>query len=156
MRNTMTKDRQFVFRKLARTLRPLCEEDGEFIHLAALNQALPGHRWDLYLLGENANNKSIMLTQPLLGRNHFHQRVVVLVSSMRKWLLHYNPDSPDTVEAMLNDLRQADQRYRARLNMLRARDKAKADKPGLKPKPKVKTEHQPKLKATSNELWKVW
>lgn len=158
MRSSMTKKRHLVFKKLARTLRPWCEEDGEFIHLKALKEAMPNHRWDLYLLGETASNRPdrIMRTQPLLGRNHSHQRVVVLMSSMRKWLTHYNTDKPETVEAMLSDLRQADHRYRARLKMLRAGDKARSEKPGVKPKPKPQDERPAKVKVTSNELFKVW
>lgn len=132
--------------------------DGPYIHLAALLQAMPGFRWDLYLVGHTAAAKSKPFrTQPLLGRVR-RGAVVVLMSSLRDWLTHYNPDAHGQVEQFLDDLAKAERRYLAKLNLIRAEGRLKnGEVLGRKPAPKPpKKPAQPPLKVTSNELFKVW
>lgn len=129
-------------------------DDGEYIHLAALKQALPKFRWDLYLVGITTSNRKIYRTKPLLGRLR-RNAVVVLMSSMRDWLIHYNPGKPEVVAAMLDDLRLAEREYMAKLNMIRAEVKAKSGcVPG--PKKKEKQKFAKPLKVTSNEIFGAW
>jgi len=132
--------------------------DGPYIHLVALKQALPGFRWDLYLIGITASCRPKQArTLPLLGRTR-RGAVVVLMSSLRAWLTHYNPSAPELVEQMLEDLAKAERQYLARLNLIRAEVRAKSgDAPGRKPTPKPpKPPAQTRPKVTSTELFKVW
>lgn len=159
MHNTMSRDRAHINNRLRRVLQPHTDADGPYISLPVLLDVLPAHRWDMYLLGITASNKAdqVMRTQPLLGRKVQATRIVVLVSSLREWLTHYNPDKPVTVAGMIDGLQLAEKQYQAGLNRLRAevaaRDGAKA---GRRPAEKVA---QPKVgvpKATSDALWRVW
>lgn len=144
-------------RNIKRQLVPWQESDGEYIHLAALMQALPGHRWDLYLIGTtgSGSNKKPAKVLPILGRTRI-QAVVVLLSSMRDWLTHYNPDKPAVVESMINDLRESESDYMANLTAIRAEVRAKSgEKLGRKPSPPKPKQAKP-LKVTSKEVFGVW
>ncbi len=156
--NTMARSAGAVARRLEKTLQAYNPQDGECVSLSVMKDALPGHRWDLYLLGLNANNKagSVMRTMPLIGRTQHRNRVVVLVSSLREWLMHYNPGKPETVEGMIKDLRQAERQYRARLEQLRAEMALKeGTAPGRKPRPKPAKQVKPP-KFQNTELMGVW
>ena len=156
--NTMARNAGAVARRLEKTLQAYKPQDGECVSLPVMNNALPGHRWDLYLLGLNANNKAgtVMRTMPLVGRTQQRNRVVVLVSSLREWLTHYNPSKPETVEGMIEDLRQAERQYRAGLEQLRAETALKEGAaPGRKPKPKPAKQVKPP-KFQNTELMGVW
>jgi len=144
-------------RNIERELLTWQVDDGEYIHLAALRQALPGFRWDLYLVGETAASRpKVMRTKPLLGRLR-QNATVVLMSSMREWLDHYNADRPEAVAGMLDDLRAAEREYMAKLRLIRAEVRAKSGEHiGRKPQPKQATKSTKPLKVTSGELFRVW
>lgn len=144
-------------RNIESKLTPWQESDGEHIHLAALRQALPGHRWDLYLIGTTGagSNKKPAKVLPILGRMRINA-VVVLLSSMRDWLTHYNPNKPAVVESMIEDLRQSERDYLANLNLIRAEVRLKSgETPGRKPSPPKPKQAKP-LKVTSKEVFGVW
>lgn len=84
--------------------------------------------------------------------------MVVLTSSLREWLLHYNEARPETVEAMMGDLRKSEAAYRNKLAQISAEVRAKSgDRPGRKPQPKKpKTEASRTIKVTSTDLFGVW
>lgn len=141
-------------RKIEKELSIWQIDDGEYIHLAALKQALPKFRWDLYLVGITSSDTKIHRTKPLLGRIR-QQSVVVLMSSMFNWLTHYNPEKSKIVEAMIDDLRLAEREYMAKLNMIRAEVKAKSVEV-TGPKKKEKQKFTKPLKVTSNEIFGAW
>lgn len=143
---------------IEKQLLPWEPSDGPYIHLAALRQALPGYRWDLYLIGITAGHMPLRhRTKPLLGRLK-RNAAVVLMSSLADWLAHYNPTNQAGVEQMLEDLRKAERRYVKKLELIRAEVQLKhGETLGRKPAEKpAKAKPQPRLKVTSNELFKVW
>ena len=162
MNNTMSRKRGTIANKLIRTLAPYSDEDGLYITLAVLQDSLPRHRWDLYLLGLTGSNRdgAVMRTQPLLGRTIQRMRVVVLVSSLRDWLTHYNPEFPGVVGTTINGLLLAEKQYQTGLKNLRAETAMRhGTQSGRKATPKIpkpKQDMAPPVASKNNDLWRVW
>lgn len=159
MRNTMSRTRRCINNQLQRVLQPYTDADGPYISLLVLLDMLPARRWDMYLLGitGSKNAGQVMRTNPLLGRRVQGTRIVVLVSSLRDWLTHYNQDNPVTVAGMIDGLQLAEKKYQTGRNMRRSElaviDRAKA---GRKPVDKVAQPKSGVLNATSDALWRSW
>lgn len=103
---------------LDRTLAKYEPEDGEFIDLTAFFEVFPTTSkkfWESSLLGCGTGGRTHQVKRlPLLGRKRAHVgkwRVVVLVSSLREWLTHYNPDKERTVESLIEELQKTSRRH---------------------------------------------
>ena len=155
MHQRLSTNKPAVAIRLARTLSPYSKADGDYIHLVVLLDALPGHRWDLYLLGGCGTNKpgAVMRTQPLLGRTRQKTNVVVLESSLRAWI---NAAWPRAADVTMDGLRAAQRQYEAGLKQLREETRLKWGEPrGRKPRPRPIKQPKPPV-VTSAALFGVW
>lgn len=145
-----------AYRNIEKHLVQWQPADGEYIHLPTLRNLLPGHRWDLYLIGTTTGGaKRPQKTKPLLGRLRM-EAVVVLVSSLREWLMHYNPGKEETVEAMIRDMQNAQRKYLENLKVMRAMTRMRSGtEPGRKPST-AKVKQAKALKVTSNDVFGAW
>ena len=142
-------------RNIDKYLTEWSPEDGEYIDLAFLMQALPPNRWDLYLIGESAGKQKKI--PPLLGRRRSNRNVVI-VESLRNWMITYFRYRPAVVDAVLADLIKGNEKYQRQLKDMRIEVAYKSGtKRGAKPKKVEKSlVSTSKLKVTSNELFTAW
>lgn len=133
-------------RMLERQLLHYKPEDGEYVDTAVLIKTfhfLPKNFWASCMLGCGVGGQSVKVKRlPLRGRFRFlggKPRVVVLVSSLREWFLHYNPGREDSAERLIDGLIRRTKKYEEYLRAIRLENMIKNEtSPGRKPQPKKK------------------
>jgi hypothetical protein len=105
---------------LERTLKYHTPEDGDCIDLVAFPKVFPTINikfWELCLLGCGAQARTHAVKRlPLRGRLKKPDlggpcRIVVLSSSLREWLEHYNPDNKKSVDEIMDALTKAHRKH---------------------------------------------
>lgn len=121
---------------IEKTLSYYRPEDGPYIDLVAFGKVIPFvklHFWESCLLGCGVASRSVKTKRlPLLGRlktkdsgTRGSMRVVVLSSSLREWLEHYNPDKERSVDSLMEELESVSRRYEQYLRYLHLKDKVR-------------------------------
>ena len=137
-------------------------EDGEYVEHVVLIKTfpfLPKEFWTSCLLGCGVGGQTVQVKRlPLRGRLRFlggKPRVVILVSSLREWFLHYNPGRESTADQIIAGLIRRTKRYEEYLRALRMERMIKSGVgPGQKRQPKKP--EPTKIKGVDWSLARVW
>jgi hypothetical protein len=147
--------------RIRRQLRVYDKSDGQCIRLSTLMKKMPERRWDFRILGESSQGRTVHTKlQPIVARIHGQKDIVVLVSSLRIWMHHHNPEDPQGVEESITRLVKFDEAH-DRYVRAQSQSKRKQTYQDMKSKRPAKKE-TPNSTATpiksdaDNALWGAW